>query len=96
MKTVRIVLCPQERDLILKHGYSFEELESALRAAKHLKEPIPVDIDPFYLEHLLGELARSINHSRSDQLVDRLNDLYEHLGEASASGVDKVGEQPFG
>jgi hypothetical protein len=33
----------------------------------------------FWFEHLLGELARSINHSTSRALALQLDDLYEFL-----------------
>src|SRR5262249_45955846 len=76
---VRFVLSPEERLLVLKHGYPFEELEALLKAANDRNEPVDVELDQFWFEHLLGELARSINHASSPALASRLDDLYEYL-----------------
>ena len=53
-KKVRFVLAPEERLLVLKHGYPFEELEALLKAAKDRNEPVDVEMDQFWFEHLLG------------------------------------------
>ena len=88
-KKVRFVLSPEERLLVLKHGYPFEELEALLNAAKDRNEPVDVELDQFWFEHLLGELARSINHASSPALASRLDDLYEYLvDEAQDCGLD--------
>ena len=86
---VRFVLSAEERLLVLKYGYPFEELEALLKAAKDRDEPVDVEMDQFWFEHLLGELARSINHTSSPALASRLDDLYDYLvGEAQDCGLD--------
>lgn len=88
-KTVRFVLSPEERQLVLKHGYPFEELQAVLDAAKGRNEPIDIEMERFWFEHLLGELARSINHTSSRRLALRLDELYEYLvGEGRECGLD--------
>jgi hypothetical protein len=88
-KKVRFVLSPEERLLVLEHGYPFEELEAVLKATKDRKDPIDVEMEEFWFEHLLGELARSSNHASSRSLATRLTHLYEYLvGEAQACGLD--------
>lgn len=88
-KMVRFILTPEERQLVLKHGYPFEELEAVLNAAKDQNEPIDVEMEDFWFEQLLGDLARSINHASNSSLVIRLNELYEYLvREGKASGLN--------
>jgi hypothetical protein len=53
---VELDLEPIERDLILRYGFPFEPIKSALRSS-HPISPSRVD-----LEHVVGELSRSINH----------------------------------
>jgi hypothetical protein len=88
-KKVRFVLSPEHRLLVLKHGHPFEELEASLQAAKDRNEPVDVEMGEFWFNHLLGELARSINHTSSRSLASRLDDLYEYLvSEANDCGLD--------
>ncbi len=88
-KEVRFVLSSEERLLILRHGYPFEELEAVLKAAKDRHGPIDVEMEEFWFEKLLGELARYINHASSTDLAMRLDDLYEYLvGEGQDCGVN--------
>jgi len=85
---VRFALSPKERSLILKHGYPFEEFEAALKAADGNADSVVFELDQFYFEHLLGEVARSANHAKSGRVEAELSDLYEYLqGEAEDHGL---------
>ncbi len=79
MKTIPFALSPEQRELVVKHGYPFEELAAQLKAAERQKGEVSFALNEFYFDQLLGDLARSINHSRSNALIERLNDLYEDL-----------------
>jgi hypothetical protein len=87
-KPVQFVLSPKERQLVLKHGYPFEEFETALKACEESNEPMSFVLEPFWFEHLLGEIARSANHTSDQELNDRLSELYEYLlSEARQHGL---------
>jgi hypothetical protein len=78
----------RERKLILKHGYPFDDFEAALRASEKKSGSVSFELSPFYFEHLLGELARSENHTSSRSLAAELSELYEGLQAiASAHGL---------
>jgi len=87
-KPVQFVLSPKERELVLQHGYPFEEFETALKACKEPDEPVSFELEPFWFEHLLGEIARSANHASNPKLNDQLSELYEYLlSEARQHGL---------
>ena len=62
-ETIEIPLTPAERSLLLRYGYPFEQIEHALKAcdASHDIEIVPMD--HFELEHLIGDVCRSINQT---------------------------------
>ena len=79
MKNVRFALTRGERRLILKLGYPFEDFEMELTACEGNPGSVEFELTPFMFDHLLGELARSANHTSNAALEGRLGDLYEEL-----------------
>jgi hypothetical protein len=78
--TIDVQLLQEERTLILKHGYPFEQIKTALRQAPDDHAFVTVAMPTFELRQLIGDLCRSLNHDevpRSDfdpvsELIDRL------------------------
>ncbi len=76
---IKLTLTRWDRDLILAHGYPFPGLRVVLEAVPNSKDRVVVRCDPFDVEHLLGDLAYSINHCADDLLQMQLNELYESI-----------------
>ena len=85
-ETIEIPLTPAERSLLLRYGYPFEQIEHALKAcdASHDIEIVPMD--HFELEHLIGDVCRSINHMNGGATQDQLLDLCDRLEAAEKYG----------
>lgn len=85
-ETIEIQLTPEERSLLLRYGYPFEQIEHALKAceASHDIEIIPMDC--LELERLIGDVCRSINHMHSGALQDQLLNLCDRLEAAEEHG----------
>jgi len=85
-ETIEIQLTPEERSLLLRYGYPFEQIEHALKAceASHDIEIVPMDC--FELERLIGDMCRSINHMNGGALQDQLLDLCDRLEAAEQFG----------
>jgi hypothetical protein len=71
------------RELLLRYAYPFEPLRSELELPRRSRR---VACDRFDLEHLLGNLAYSINHCEDGSLQEELNELYEELELYERSG----------
>ena len=78
-KKIRFSLSAKERELILKHGYPFDEFEAELKSAAGNADSVIFELEPFYFEHLIGEVVRSANHAKSARLEAELSDLFEYL-----------------
>ncbi len=84
---IELRLSAEDRSLILQHGDPFPELEAELKGLANRKGEAVVPCDPFELQQLLGDLARSINDTTSRALGKRRNQLYEDiLTDAKFSG----------
>ena len=85
-ETIEIPLTPAERSLLLRYGYPFEQIEHALKAcdASHDIEIMPMD--HFELEHLIGDVCRSINQTNGGATQDQLLELCDRLEAAEACG----------
>ena len=85
-ETIEIQLTPEERSLLLRYGYPFEQIEHTLKAceASHDIEIVPMDC--FELERLIGDMCRSINHMNGGALQDQLLDLCDRLEAAEQFG----------
>ena len=57
-----ILLSEYERYLVEEYGYPFEEISSQLEKEMGNKNPAILEVDQFWMEQLLGDLSRSINH----------------------------------
>jgi len=68
-KVIELELTPEERRLILRHGYPFDDIRKALEACQASKTIKTVRISAFELERLIGDLCITINEL---DLCDRL------------------------
>ncbi len=85
-ETIEIQLTLEERSLLLRHGYPFEQIEHALKAREASPDIEIIPMDWFELEHLIGDVCRSINHMNGGALQDRLLDLSNRLEAAEQFG----------
>ena len=86
-ETIDIQLTPEERSLLLRYGYPFEQIEQSLKACDSSHEIKIVPMDRFELERLIGDMCRSINHMKSGATQDQLLDLCDRLEAAERYGV---------
>jgi hypothetical protein len=84
--TIDIQLTATERSLLLRHGYPFAQIERALKARSASKAIEIVPMDRFELEHLIGDLSRSINDMNGGTLQDQLLTLCDRLEAAEQYG----------
>ena len=85
-ETIDIQLTPEERSLLLRHGYPFQRSEQALKACESSREIEIVAMDCLELERLIGDVCRSINHMKSGATQDQLLDLCDRLEAAERYG----------
>ena len=85
-ETIDIQLTPEERALLLRHGYPFERIEQALKACESSRDIEIVPMDSFELERLIGDVRRSINHMKSGATQNQLLDLCDRLEAAEKYG----------
>ena len=85
-ETIDIQLTPEERSLLLRYGYPFEQIEQALKACESSHEIEIVPMDRFELERLIGDMCRSINQMKSGATQDPLLDLCDRLEAAERYG----------
>ena len=78
-ETIDIQLTPEERSLLLRHGYPFERIEQALKACESSREIEIVPMDCIELERLIGDVCRSINRMKSGATQNQLLDLCDRL-----------------
>ena len=76
---VTLKLTPVDRDLIRAHGYPFPAIKAALDAVPSEQDVADVVCDRYYVELLLGDLARSINDCTDPVLLEDLDALYEGI-----------------
>lgn len=85
-EVIEIQLTPQERSLILRHGYPFEQIEQALKACQSSRDIEIIPMDLFELERLIGDLSISINDMHGGALQSKLMDLCDRLEAAEKYG----------
>jgi len=83
---IEIPLTPEERSLLLRYGYPFEQIERALKACGASPDVEIIPLDRFELEHLIGDVCRSINHMNDGATQDQLLDLCDRLEAAEEYG----------
>jgi len=86
-KDLRTVeLTTREVSLLLEYGYPFPDEEQKLRASKAVKGIHRVRLGAYWIELMLGDLARSEREIRSRRLLDELDELYSVLESALHRG----------
>ncbi len=85
-ETIDIQLTPEERSLLLRYGYPFEQIEQALNACESSREIEIVPMDRFELERLIGDVCRSIKQMKGCATQDQLLDLCDRLEAAERYG----------
>lgn len=83
---IEIQLTPEERSLILRHGYPFDQIERALKACESSRGIEVVPMDSFELERLIGDLSITINDMNGGALQGKLLDLCDRLEAAEKYG----------
>jgi hypothetical protein len=85
--TLAIELTPQERALILRYGYPFDQIKEALLAVSSSKQIETVLLDEYEVDRLIGALCRSINHEEGGLAVQaQLHDLCNRIEYAQQTG----------
>ncbi len=84
--TEKIQLTLAERELILKYGYPFDRLEKALRRHSGSEAIKRTAMSAYELQLLIGELSRSINHSKLGADETAVFDLCDRLEYAARHG----------
>ena len=82
----KLQLLPEERTLILKHGYPFERLENSLRRWAKSGAVKRISVSEWELSMLIGELSRSFNHGEAGADEDALIALCDRLEYAEQTG----------
>ena len=62
---IELQLTAEERSLLQRYGYPFEQIEHALQACESSRDIEIVPMDRFELERLIGDLCISINGMHS-------------------------------
>ena len=83
---IEIQLTPEERSLILRHGYPFDQIEQGLKACESSRDIETIPMDLFELERLIGDLSISINDMNGGGLQGKLLDLCDRLEAAEKYG----------
>lgn len=80
MTVMKIKLDPFERELILRYGYPFSELQSQLKNLSNSERPAIITFSRLDLDMVTGDLPRSINHGEVPRsLFDAVDDLCSRL-----------------
>jgi hypothetical protein len=83
---LEIQLTPDERSLLLRYGYPFEQIEQALKACESSRDIEIIPMDLFELERLIGDLSSSINDMDGGTQQSKLLDLCDRLEAAEKYG----------
>ena len=84
--TVRIQLLPEERALILRHGYPFERLEKSLQRWTGSRAVKRIGMSDWELEMLIGEFSKSIAKHLLGPDTEAVIALCERLEYAEQTG----------
>ncbi|MBL8695884.1 MAG: hypothetical protein JNJ88_17450 [Planctomycetes bacterium] len=69
----------RDRELMHKHGYPLERLNSEMEKHAGRNGRFAVPITPFELEQLIGDLSRSCNDTEDEKLSHALSRLCQRL-----------------
>lgn len=87
MGMIDIEFTPRERTLILRYGYPFDQIKSALLAVASSKRVETVSLDEHEVDRLIGDLCRSINHEEGGLRVQaELDELCSRIEYAQRTG----------
>lgn len=90
--TINVQLVREDRDLILKYGYPFEQIKASLREFPAGHDYATIPMPRFELKHLIGDLCRSLNHDEIEpahmQTVIELIDRLEYIEETGDGDFD--------
>jgi len=89
---IAIQFTPEERSLLLRHGYPFDQIEHALKACQSSDDIEIIPVDPFELEWLIGDLCISIKKTNQGKLQGKLLDLCDRLEAAETYGEGMLHE----
>lgn len=81
-----VELTTREVHLLLEYGYPFPDEELKLRSSKAVGGIHRVRLGAYWIELMLGDLARSEREVRSRRLLDELDELYSVLESSLNSG----------
>jgi len=76
---VEIEVNGREAYLMIKYGYPFEDQKNQLKQYSRVEGWHKIQISKFYLEHIIGDLCRSIREVRSQALIEELDTLCDML-----------------
>ena len=82
-RPIRLRLSAYERGLIWDYGYPFAELKHQLQVLAKDDDERLVTIDPYFLDHLLADLVRSMKRADS-RVLDELDELYDNIASQAA------------
>lgn len=83
---IELQLTAEERSLLQRYGYPFEQIENALKACESSRDIEIVPMDRFELERLIGDLCSSINGMHGGALQNKLSELCDRLEAAEKYG----------
>ena len=77
--TIEVEINGREAYLILKYGYPFDAEEQQLQNYSRVKGWHKFLVSEFYLEHIVGDLCRSIREVKSQILMEEIDSLCSTL-----------------
>ncbi len=83
---IEVQLSPEERSLLLRYGYPFEQIEQALKVRQWSDDIEIIPMDSYELERLIGDLCSSINDIQGGRVRNELLDLCDRLEAAERYG----------
>lgn len=83
---IDIQLTPEERTLIMRYGYPFQEIEQALQDCEKSTDIEVIPVSTFELERLIGDLCISFNDMEPGMLQDAIGDLCNRMEYAQQTG----------
>ena len=83
---IEIELLPEERELILQHGYPFPDAKAQLERCATSPDVEILTISRFYLNQMIGDLSHSINKRTKGKIQRALIELCDRLEAAERYG----------
>lgn len=77
---LKIMLTHRERELILRYGYPFDDIERQLKQFREKRGRVRICDEPYWWEQVVGNLSISINEDVQDRdLLEELDELCNAL-----------------